>query len=368
MSPLDVVPEDIEIGVKHFLSVPMSTDFDSAMHHEDKTHRIVKLTKERSGFEIEHIDTKSQVSSEYFTTTNFVGKSLCHITTTAGSDEYQCLHSSVKKFYVTQRNNGCPHLKFNLCLFCVCESAEIRFRERLRDIQHKQSPVMIEHDIKKDMNVDFSLDICIQEGEWEELKKRIAHEKLCKYNGMLYIGQVKQAFNCSCKEGKGCQKPLPIEIRVRQEGGGQIEEPTECGGQLYCDCRLTPPPNERTSLEEILLEEIPRPHRPGKRLSFSIRPAKNSLSTDLAENLAYSLDFGESFKIWLNDNPRVGAREKVILNCVPDSQFSLSQARQFFRSWQSAKGAEATAAAMVEALERLPLTQDIIDKIKSNCF
>ena len=123
VSPLDVVPKDIEIGVKHFLTVPEKTYFENAIYQEDKTHRVVKLTKGNSSFQIEHIDTKFKVSSEYFRTKNFVGKSLCHITTTAGIENHECLHASVKKFYVTERQDLCPHLKFNLKVFCVCEAA-----------------------------------------------------------------------------------------------------------------------------------------------------------------------------------------------------------------------------------------------------
>ena len=80
VSPAFVVPEDIEIGVRHFLTVPSGTS-SKTDHQRDTIHRVVKLTKTASGFEIEHIDTKSKVSSGYFQTKNFVGKSLCHITT-----------------------------------------------------------------------------------------------------------------------------------------------------------------------------------------------------------------------------------------------------------------------------------------------
>ena len=180
VSPLDVVPKDTEIGVKHFLTVPEKTYFENAIYQEDKTHRVVKLTKGNSGFEIEHIDTKCKVSSEYFRTKNFVGKSFCHVTTTAGIENHECLHASVKKFYVTERQDLCPHLKFNLKVFCVCKAVEEHFRDELRDQDHKLGTVNIKHDIKKDMDTSYSLDIKVQEGEWKELDQRISHKELCR--------------------------------------------------------------------------------------------------------------------------------------------------------------------------------------------
>ena len=84
---------------------------------------------------------------------------------------------------------------------------------------------------------------------------------------MLDIGQNAQEFDCSCKEGRGCRKTQAIEIRLNQVGGEQLKQR---GGQLRCACRpsfegrqLTLPPSERKTLEKIMLEEIPRPHRPG---------------------------------------------------------------------------------------------------------
>ena len=148
VSPAFVVPEDIEIGVRHFLTVP-SGNSSNTDHRRDKIHRVVKLTKTASGFEIEHIDTKSKVSSGYFQTKNFVGKSLCHITTTATAE---CIHASVKKFYVTQHQKNCPHTKFSLSLFCVCVLLQRDYRGISRDKYEKYSIHVCTQSTKSTLN------------------------------------------------------------------------------------------------------------------------------------------------------------------------------------------------------------------------
>ena len=78
--------------------------------------------------------------------------------------------------------------------------------------------MILDYDIKKDMSTTYSMDLRVQDGNWVTVDgKHISHENLCKYNGMLQIGQVTQAFDCSCKDGKGCQMCQSIEIRVKQE-------------------------------------------------------------------------------------------------------------------------------------------------------
>ena len=232
VSPAFVVPEDIEIGVRHFLTVPSGTS-SKTDHQRDTIHRVVKLTKTASGFEIEHIDTKSKVSSGYFQTKNFVGKSLCHITTTATAE---CIHASVKKFYVTQHQKNCPHTKFSLSLFCVCEGSDDRFHQRRQALDHKLGPVILDYDIEKDMTTNYSMDIKVQNGDWGAVDgEHFSHKKLCKFNGMLQIGQVTEAFNCSCDDDIGCHKRQSIEIRVKQVEQGNVQ-PKELGGQLHCGC------------------------------------------------------------------------------------------------------------------------------------
>ena len=44
--------------------------------------------------------------------------------------------------------------------------------------------------------------------------------------------------------------------------------------------------------------------------------------------------------------------------------FFTSQARRLVQMWRSKYGDNATPVTMIEALERIPLTRDIIDKIK----
>ena len=82
VNPLDKVPDDVEISIRHFLTVPHTPDAHEASDDPDDKHEIVKLTKVNGRLEMKVIDTIHSVTSEYFTTRKLSGKSLCWVTTT----------------------------------------------------------------------------------------------------------------------------------------------------------------------------------------------------------------------------------------------------------------------------------------------
>ena len=58
----------------------------------------------------------------------------------------------------------------------------------------------------------------------------------------------------------------------------------------------------------------------------------------------------------------------VVISCSCRYQNVYFQALQLLDMWESHVGEEhATAARMIAVLQKMPLTQDIIDKIKKSC-
>jgi hypothetical protein len=116
---------------------------------------------------------------------------------------------------------------------------------------------------------------------------------------------------------------------------------------------------------DILEEEMSKVHRDGKTLRFV-----TTSSPELDINLAYKLGIGQLYEQWLKSpsNFNKGPHAKVIKLYAHILQMS-SKARHMHASWESHEGlSAATPAAMIAALQKLPQTKDIVQRIKQNCW
>ena len=129
-NPSDKVPEDVEISIRHFLTVPHSPENQEALDSPDDQHQIVKLTKVKGRFEMEVIDSIQSVTSDYFTTGKLSGQSLCWITSTGTAE---CKHNFETEIVVTKNIKMCSHQRYALDVWCVCLSAKDAFEKKIKE-------------------------------------------------------------------------------------------------------------------------------------------------------------------------------------------------------------------------------------------
>ena len=231
MKPEDLVPEGVTIAIKHFLTMPSTKEFKEAVEKPGDCHNIMRVRKDKNSFVIDKIDSQSTVTSTYISSNNFQNHSMCHITTTCeGNDEPKCRHSSLKNIIVTKHKDMCPHKKSALALNCYCEASVNKFDEMISLRSHEKTEAIMEHNIEKSTNMDYTLEVStkchINPQQWN-----ISHNKMCKYNGAIRFGLIRQEFDCS-NQNTACNDFKTIYFKVTEHGSGdQLED----GAALKCN-------------------------------------------------------------------------------------------------------------------------------------
>ena len=237
-NPSDKVPEDVEISIRHFLTVPHSPENQEALDSPDDQHQIVKLTKVKGRFEMEVIDSIQSVTSDYFTTGKLSGQSLCWITSTGTAEREQ---SSSTEIVVTKNITMCSHQRYALDVWCVCPSAkdafEKKIKERRKERIEEAAMTLVLNTSGAEYDISFKLELDGNPNAKAEVRK-ISHKEMCKYNGMLQLGfPLEETLGCECvRDHHCCNTAAAIRIEVAKKKVNGIEdsdfEPEWGGGPL----------------------------------------------------------------------------------------------------------------------------------------
>ena len=86
----DVLPNGVEVGLRHFLTVPLSEETKEEMETKWHKHSLVKISKQDGILQSETIKSFWEVDSEYFWTSKLAGKPLCYIAATTTPECEHC--------------------------------------------------------------------------------------------------------------------------------------------------------------------------------------------------------------------------------------------------------------------------------------
>ena len=294
VSPTTVVPKGTTIAVRHFLSVPSCQEVKEAVQDRGNCHSIMKVTrglKNKLDFEVIH--SEGNITSSYISTDKFQNKALCQILVAWvpwGNEKAECLHPSLKNIVVTKHKEVCSHAPFGLALYCYCEAALNDFEKLLKMRCHEPTGALMVQNIAK--KVDISYDVSVKlAGLVEEVKRTISHLTLCKYNGVKQLEEaIQDRFDCDCDDAH-CGRARQIKMTAIEQPSGEVSKYSNivvCG-KTKSDEKFQPPVALRRvhsapaihenaqaltksvktelSLQEIMEQEIIKPHRPG--ITFS---------------------------------------------------------------------------------------------------
>jgi len=243
IEPLNCLPEGVSFQVKHFLTVPSSTEMQEEMQEDFPGHRIIKLTKQNGIFSKEVIDTFKTVDSSYFLTAKVENKHLCHITTVWNGEEWDevagkkertvCTHSSLKQLALTRRKDMCSHMDLALYSFCYCKASESIFREKLAEAPEKEEVYGKDMYIDKSSQTKYSVRFKTPESV---IERHVDHKLLCRYNGVVLLGAIQPKFACSCGETP-CNKNKNLLLEdIEETNGIQLKNTNNDGVALQCKC------------------------------------------------------------------------------------------------------------------------------------
>ena len=284
--PARVVPEGTTIAVRHFLSVPSCREVEEAVKGGGRCHSILKVTKSmKMKLDMEVIHSEGNISGPYISTEKFQNQQLCKILVAWvpwGSEKAECRHTSLKEIVITKHKDVCGHQPNALAVYCHCESAESDFKERIEKNSHESARIVMRLDIEKKDTVSYNIVIKLQGSEQKEEERTVSHLTLCKSNGVLQLGEAIQSqFDCTC-ERSHCGRHRQISIAATNSVTGEVDkfsnillcDKSKCGETIYPNQGLGeihPAPESsaavqterKLTLNEIMEEEIIRPHRPG---------------------------------------------------------------------------------------------------------
>ena len=368
--PFEVVPQGVTFHIKHFLSSSQHyCPVENKLLAKGDSHDIVKVTKTGDHFVIESIDTHSQIESEYFSTSNLQGQSLCHLTTAWlwGPDKAQCNDSSLKQIAVTLEKGFCPHQQGSLAVWCYCKAAEQRFEKMLEDQGHERTRVVIEQHIEKDAAANYFVSVSPNkearpstDPKSEEIRE-ISHLVMCKYGGVRKLGPaVQESFSCGCDERIECRTHPQIWVKVLENSTNKVYSDSKV---LSCDHTKEGKRKERQTmhnhlpqdstrelkssqrsmlttdgatigpvdssdcgwgvkegtrddkedLKEIITAEMSKPENHGSTFPFMKTMTMPMSISGLDEELANAIDkaFYDRYKTWKLDNPNASTRQQV---------------------------------------------------------
>ena len=138
MREQDVLPSGVEIGLRHFLTVPLSEDTKEEMEATWHKHSLVKIARHDGIFQSETIKSFWEVDTEYFWTSKLAGKPLCYILATTIPE---CEHSTLKQIILTKREELCSHVESSMAMYCVCEASMEEFDKMMQKDYETTVPI-----------------------------------------------------------------------------------------------------------------------------------------------------------------------------------------------------------------------------------
>ena len=290
MPPSIVVPEGTTIAVRHFLSVPNCQEVEEATTSSGSCHSILKVTRsmKKEKLDMEVIHSEGNISSAYISTDKFQNISLCKIVVAGvpwGSEKAVCRHTSLKKIVVTKHKEVCSHTPYALAVYCHCESATEDFKKLIKERCHQPTGAVMVQDIAKNEEISYDIAVQLSDAEVEEGKRVVSHSMLCKNNGVVQLGKaIQDRFQCTCKNPH-CDDANQICITATNSVTGEVSEysnilvcdkskegkdveANQALGQVHrapivCAEAQIALAKKKPTFNQIMEEEIIRPHRPG---------------------------------------------------------------------------------------------------------
>ena len=208
------------VSVRHFLTVPNCAEIKDKLENGYHSHSIIKVTQSDDGeLTRELIDSKTNVTSQYFSTDKLQNQKLCYITTTWwGKENAVCLHSSLQNFCLTHDKDMCPHQPHSLALFCYCETVEKSFEAKIKKKDLVATNFIMELAIEKSPSASYTAVLTPANSDSETDK--VTHLTLCKYNGVKQLGGAITAnLGCTCHETH-CRQPKLMNMKVIEMPSG----------------------------------------------------------------------------------------------------------------------------------------------------
>ena len=295
MDPPEKVPPGVVFGIKHFLTVPNSLEIQETVGKSggiSHRHYVIRLIKANGKHELEEIDYMTNISSPYFTTAHFAGRSLCKVTSAwLPWGPYECYHSSLKKLIITKRKSKCPHEKHSLYLWCVCTASEREFEKAIEERGEEKTTAITTLNLKQSADCTYNVSVRLSgnsEAGWDT--RWTSHLKMCERNGFMDLatldqnsGYIEGEFGCGCHSDdlQHCRRAADLAVKIEEKRGDQplvksLLNKTDLDCQEQQLSRPVLPgsmPDEqdtvcvvdadREALRRVLKKQIPKTHRPG---------------------------------------------------------------------------------------------------------
>ena len=189
MRKQDVLPSGVEIGLRHFLTVPLSEDTKEEMEATWHRHSLVKIARHGGIFQSETIKSFWEVDTEYFWTSKLAGKPLCYILATTIPE---CEHSTLKQIILTKREELCSHVESSMAMYCVCEASMEEFDKMMQKDYEATVPIFNRrYHIEKSEEVQYYLHPSTTFPFNPDVEAfEISHHELCMYAGVLRLGVI----------------------------------------------------------------------------------------------------------------------------------------------------------------------------------
>ena len=203
-----VVPEGVLIELKHILKVPGISPCGDDINNDDQIYHLIKITKVNGDYVKEIMDTKTDVTSEYFGSKSLVGKPLCNLVWIAIR---RILNLYVPRLIVVTRHwQTCAHSasKLSVYAFCNCDN-DARLKNLIRDAGQRKTDAVTE--VFVGQTDEVTIRVKGGEGEWFQLHETVTNLKFCKFNGSFRLGHFRPSFNCTCPH-EPCERPTDLEM------------------------------------------------------------------------------------------------------------------------------------------------------------
>ena len=241
--PANMVPDGVKISIRHFLTVPHSREAQEALYNSEDQHHIVKLTMVEGRLEMKVLETIHSVTSEYFSTENLSGQSLCWVTPVF-SLYHACLHSSLKEIIFTKDPQKCSHEGYSLNAYCVCPSAKEGFVKQVEDLGQELTKAVMTQNIDKssDTLYDISIGLTKRNSKSETPEKReINHVEMCEYAGIRKLGGlIEQTPGCGCETLHCGRSDAILRLEVAEKKPGSSVKIFQDSFSLACEKKREP--------------------------------------------------------------------------------------------------------------------------------
>ena len=231
VDPPEKVPPGVVFGIKHFLTVPNSLEIQETVEKPGgigHRHYVIRLVKANGKHELEEIDYTTNISSPYFTTSKFAGRSLCKVTSAwLPWRPYECSHSSLKKLIITKKKSKCPHEKHSLYLWCVCPASEKEFEEAIEERGEEKTTAITTFNLEKSADCTYNVSVRLsgnREAGWDT--RWTSHLKMCERNGFMDLatldqdsGYIEGEFGCGCHSAEHCRRAADLAVKIEEKRG-----------------------------------------------------------------------------------------------------------------------------------------------------